>query len=79
MPHCGSRNQLGAKVRNDTMLACKRLGRRIWKTWSGYHRRSLVETKMHCFKRTWHAPKIPCATQWHGMADSGYNAHLLGA
>ena len=19
--------------------------------WSGYHRRSLVETKMHCFKR----------------------------
>jgi hypothetical protein len=23
----------------------------IWKKWSGYHRRSLVETKMHCFKR----------------------------
>ena len=33
------------------MRACKRLGRRIWKQWSGYHRRSLVETKMHCFKR----------------------------
>ena len=29
----------------------KRLGWRIWKKWSGYHRRSLVETKMHCFKR----------------------------
>ena len=28
-----------------------RLGRSIWKKWSGYHRRSLVETKMHCFKR----------------------------
>ena len=28
-----------------------KLGRRIWKKWSGYHRRSLVETKMHCFKR----------------------------
>ncbi len=28
----------------------KRLGRTIWKKWSGYHRRSLVETKMHCFK-----------------------------
>ena len=41
----------GAKVRNEAVLACKRLGRRIWKTWSGYHRRSLVETKMHCFKR----------------------------
>ena len=51
MPNCGGRNQLGAKVRNEAMLACKRLGRRIWKTWSGYHRRSLVETKMHCFKR----------------------------
>jgi hypothetical protein len=22
----------------------------IWKKWSGYHRRSLVETKMRCFK-----------------------------
>lgn len=28
----------------------KQLGRAIWKTWSGYPRRSLVETKMHCFK-----------------------------
>ena len=28
-----------------------RLGYAIWKQWSGYHRRSLVETKMHCFKR----------------------------
>ena len=26
------------------------LGRAIWKQWSGYHRRSLVETKMRCFK-----------------------------
>lgn len=24
--------------------------RAIWKKWSGYHRRSLVETRMHCFK-----------------------------
>lgn len=31
--------------------AWHRLGRRIWKKCSGYHRRSLVETKMHCFKR----------------------------
>jgi hypothetical protein len=28
-----------------------KLGRTIWKKWSGYHRRSLVETKMGCFKR----------------------------
>ena len=28
----------------------QRLGRDIWKRWSGYHRRSLVETKMRCVK-----------------------------
>ena len=26
------------------------MGRTIWKNWVGYHRRSLVETKMHCIK-----------------------------
>lgn len=40
----------GAAARNETLRAIKRLGRTIWKKWSGYHRRSLVETKMHCFK-----------------------------
>lgn len=40
----------GAAARNETLRAIKRLGRAIWKKWSGYHRRSLVETKMHCFK-----------------------------
>ncbi|OHX13889.1 transposase [Chromobacterium sphagni] len=37
-------------ARNEILRATKRLGRAIWKRWSGYHRRSLVETKMHCFK-----------------------------
>jgi hypothetical protein len=41
----------GALARNEALKACRRLGRRIWKVWSGYHRRSLVETKMHGFKR----------------------------
>lgn len=40
----------GVAARNETLRAMKRLGRAIWKKWSGYHRRSLVETKMHCFK-----------------------------
>ncbi len=36
--------------RNEAMLnaavaACRRLGRRMWKVWSHYHRKSLVETK----------------------------------
>src|SRR5476649_731583 len=41
----------GAVARNDILHAMRRLGRRIWKKWSGYHRRSQVETKMRCFKR----------------------------
>ena len=41
----------GALARNEALKACHRLGLAIWKKWSGYHRRSLVETKMHCFKR----------------------------
>jgi hypothetical protein len=41
----------GSEIRNAAIEACERFGRRIWKKWSGYHRRSLVETKMHCFKR----------------------------
>jgi hypothetical protein len=40
----------GAKARNAILAATRQLGRKIWKKWSGYHRRSLVETKMRCFK-----------------------------
>jgi hypothetical protein len=40
----------GAAARNEILRATNRLGRGIWKQWSGYHRRSLVETKMRCFK-----------------------------
>lgn len=43
-------NTPGASARNETLRATERLGRAIWKKWSGYHRRSLVETKMRCFK-----------------------------
>ncbi len=41
----------GVEARNETLRATKLLGRAIWKKWSGYHRRSLAETKMSCFKR----------------------------
>ena len=36
--------------RNELLRTIKRLGRTLWKKWSGYDRRSLVETKMHCIK-----------------------------
>ena len=35
---------------NELLRTIKRLGRTLWKKWSGYHRRSLVETKMNCIK-----------------------------
>lgn len=41
----------GAKARNAILHAMRCLGRRIWKKWSCYHRRSLVEAKMRCFKQ----------------------------
>ncbi len=41
----------GAQARNEILRTTRKLGRAIWKKWSGYHRRSLVETKMGCFKR----------------------------
>jgi len=40
----------GAQARNAILAATRRLGRKIWKKWSGFHRRSLVETRMRCFK-----------------------------
>jgi hypothetical protein len=45
----------GAIARNDAVNAQRYLGRTLWRRWSGYHRRSRVETKrnetkMHCLK-----------------------------
>ena len=42
--------KLRSLERNELLKVVKRLGRTIWKKWSGYHHRSLVETKMHCIK-----------------------------
>lgn len=40
----------GAGARNEALRAIKRLGRTIWRKWTGYHRRSRIETKMNCMK-----------------------------
>lgn len=36
--------------RNELLKTIKRLGRTLWKKWSSYNRRSLVETKMNRIK-----------------------------
>ena len=40
----------GAIARNDILRRSKRVGRTIWRRWSGYHRRIRAKTKMHCPK-----------------------------
>ena len=40
----------GAHARNEILHATRRLGRSIWRSWSGYHRRSRIEAKMRCLK-----------------------------
>ena len=40
----------GAGARNEAVRSSKYLGRALWRQLTGYHRRSRVETKMHCVK-----------------------------
>lgn len=40
----------GAIARNDAVNAQRYLGRTLWRRWSGHHRRSRAETKMHWMK-----------------------------
>ncbi len=40
----------GAIARNEAPRASRRFGRTIWRQWSGCHRRSRAEPKMHCGK-----------------------------
>ena len=39
-----------ARARNEAVRSSKYLGRALWRHLTGYHRRSRVETKMHCVK-----------------------------
>ena len=41
----------GAEERNESLRAIKHFGRRLWRRWSGYHRRNLAETAMSRLKR----------------------------
>ncbi|OIQ24483.1 MAG: IS5 family transposase [Alphaproteobacteria bacterium MedPE-SWcel] len=40
----------GARARNEAVRASRYLGRALWRNLTGDHRRSRVETKMHCVK-----------------------------
>lgn len=50
----------GYLERNELLKTVKRLGRAVWKKWSGCHRRSLVETKMYCIKLLGHKLTARC-------------------
>ena len=40
----------GARARNEAVRSSKYLGHALWRQVTGYHRRSRVETTMHCVK-----------------------------
>ena len=60
---------------NEAVRACKRLGYAIWERWSGYHRRSLVETKMNCFKRL--CEKVMARTFERQVTELNIRASIL--
>ena len=43
-------SKISSIERNELLQTVKHLGRTLWKKWLVYHRRSLVETEMHCIK-----------------------------
>lgn len=76
-PRKGARLRKGLAFanRNEAVKACKKLGRTIWKRWSGYHHRSLVETKMNCFKRL--GEKVMARTFERQVAELNVRASIL--
>ena len=69
------RRTASAQARNEILRATQRLGRRIGKAWSGYHRRSLAETKMRCFKLL--GERIMARTFEHQVVELQVRAALL--
>ena len=76
-PRKGARLRKGLAFahRNEAVKACKKLGRTIWKRWSGYHLRSLVETKMNCFKGL--GEKVMARTFERQVAELNVRASIL--
>ena len=76
-PRRGAQLRKGAAFayRNEAVKVCRRLGRAIWKHWSGYHRRSLVETKMNCFKRL--GEKVMARTFERQVVELNIRASIL--
>ena len=76
-PRKGARLRKGAAFahRNEAVKACRQLVSAIWKRWSGYHRRSLVETKMNCFKRL--GEKVITRTFERQVAELNIRAAIL--
>lgn len=50
-----------ARARNEILRVTRRLGRAIWKRWSGYHVRSRIEARMtsQVLSNLWRSPARP--------------------
>ena len=61
-------NTPGAQARNDTVLATRRLGRMIWRRWSGYHRRSLMSQRCD-------ASSSSASASWHATSTGKWPSY----
>ena len=59
-------------ARNEAVNARRYPGRAPWRRWSGYHRRSRVETRMHCMKLLGQPPGAELQTRI--VVLNGYTA-----
>ena len=66
----------GAIARNQAVEASRYLGRTLWRRWSGYHRRSRVETKMHCVKRL--GQSLPLTHSVNALPDMAWRGTSTG-
>jgi hypothetical protein len=57
------------------LRSSRRFGRSIWRNWSGYHRRSLIEAKMRCMKLL--GERLSARTTNHQTAELQSHAALL--
>jgi hypothetical protein len=65
----------GARARNEILRTSRRFGRVIWRNWSGYHRRSLIEAKMRCMKLL--GERLSARTSHRQTAELQIRAALL--
>ena len=61
-------NTPGAQARNEILRTTRRLGRMIWRRWSGYHRRSLMSQR-------YDASSSSASASWHATSTGKWPSY----